>query len=156
MRAPQTRDEVEIPQGVEELNAIDVLEKLTDGAANLRVRVNRVDDPDAGVPSSIQDEIRDAVLKLFAHGNPQPVTADPGNELMLKMMRACLGEDVASEYAPLMREEMGFVPREARWSQPPSNQALVQHHVLIVGAGVCAIARTPFCGSAFDVSNTVT
>ena len=102
--------------------------------------VRLIPDPDAGVPSSIQDEIRDAVLKLFAHGNPQPVIADPGNELMLKMMRACLGEDVASEYAPLMREEMGFVPREARWSQPPSNQALVQHHVLIVGAGVCAIA----------------
>ena len=36
---------------------------------------------------------------------------------MLKMMRATLGENVAPEYAPLMREEMGFVPREARWSQ---------------------------------------
>ena len=57
------------------------------------------------------------------------------------MMRACLGENVAPEYAPLMREEMGFVPREARWSQPPSESSpRTQHHVLIVGAGVCAIA----------------
>jgi 4-hydroxyacetophenone monooxygenase len=56
------------------------------------------------------------------------------------MMRACLGEKVAPEYAPLMREEMGFVPRDARWSKRPSDQALAQHHVLIVGAGVCAIA----------------
>jgi 4-hydroxyacetophenone monooxygenase len=56
------------------------------------------------------------------------------------MMRACLGENVAPEYAPLMREEMGFVPREARWSRSPANETLAQHHVLIVGAGVCAIA----------------
>jgi hypothetical protein len=34
----------------------------------------------------------------------------PGDALLLKMMRACLGENVAPEYAPLMREEMGFVP----------------------------------------------
>jgi 4-hydroxyacetophenone monooxygenase len=102
--------------------------------------VRLIPDPDAGVPAEIQDEIRAAVLKLFAHGNPNPVVADPGNELMLKMMRACLGENVAPEYAPLMREEMGFVPRDARWTQRPPERTVAQHHVLIVGAGVCAIA----------------
>ena len=49
-------------------------------------------------------------------------------------------EDVAPEYAPLMREEMGFVAREARWSRRPTSETLAQQHVLIVGAGVCAIA----------------
>ena len=102
--------------------------------------VRLIPDPDAGVPPEIQDEIRAAVVKLFARGNPQPVIADPGDGLILKMMRACLGEKVAPEYAPLMREEMGFVPREARWSRRPANETLAQHHVLIVGAGVCAIA----------------
>jgi 4-hydroxyacetophenone monooxygenase len=102
--------------------------------------VRLIPDPHAGVPMEIQDEIRAAVLKLFANGNPRPVVTDPGNELMLKMMRACLGENVAGEYAPLMREEMGFVPREARWTRPPSNAVLAQQHVLIVGGGVCAIA----------------
>ncbi len=102
--------------------------------------VRLIPDPAAGVPADVQDKIRAAVVELFAHGKPEPVITDPGDELMLKMMRACLGENVASEYAPLMREEMGFVPREARWSRPPSDQALAQHHVLIVGAGVCAIA----------------
>ncbi|HLG85404.1 MAG TPA: NAD(P)-binding domain-containing protein [Bradyrhizobium sp.] len=102
--------------------------------------VRLIPDPNAGVPAEIRDEIRAAVVQLFAHGNPQPVITDPGNELMLTMMRACLGENVAPEYAPLMREEMGFVPREARWSRPPSDRTLAQHHVLIVGAGVCAIA----------------
>ena len=102
--------------------------------------VRLIPDPDAGVPAEIQEEIRAAVLKLFAHGNPKPVITDPGNELILKMMRACLGENVAPEYAPLMREEMGFVPRDARWTQRPSEETVAQHHVLIVGAGVCAIA----------------
>ena len=102
--------------------------------------IRLIPDPEAGVPREIQDEIRAAVVKLFANGTSQPVITDPGEELLLKMMRACLGENVAPEYAPLMREEMGFVPREARWRHRPSEEKLAQQHVLIVGAGVCAIA----------------
>ena len=102
--------------------------------------VRLIPDPQAGVPPEIQAEIRAAVLKLFANGESKPVITDPGDELMLKMMRATLGENVAPEYAPLMREEMGFIPREARWTKPPSGGKLAQQHVLIVGAGVCAIA----------------
>ena len=102
--------------------------------------VRLIPDPDAGVPKDIQDEIRAAVLKLFEHDEPKPAIVDPGNELMLKMMRATLGENVTPEYAPLMREEMGFIPREMRWSEHPSGDRLAAQHVLIVGAGVCAIA----------------
>lgn len=102
--------------------------------------VRLIPDPDAGVPKKIQDEIRAAVLNLFANGTPKPAITDPGNELMLRMMRATLGENVAPEYAPLMREEMGFVPRDARWRTQPSGAKLARQHVLIVGAGVCAIA----------------
>ncbi|MEK9282034.1 MULTISPECIES: NAD(P)/FAD-dependent oxidoreductase [unclassified Bradyrhizobium] len=102
--------------------------------------IRLIPDPDAGVPENVQDEIRAAVVKLFANGTPKPVITDPGEELLLRMMRACLGENVAPEYAPLMREEMGFVPRDARWTHRPSDQKLAQQHVLIVGAGVCAIA----------------
>jgi len=84
--------------------------------------VRLIPDPDAGLPDNIQDEIRAAIVKLFANANPKPVITDPGDELILKMMRACLGENVASEYAPLMREEMGFAPREARWSDRRSRR----------------------------------
>src|SRR3954451_2124988 len=86
--------------------------------------VRLIPDPEAGVPKEIQDEIRAAVLKLFEGGEPKPVITDPGDELMLKMMRACLGENVAPEYAPMMREEMGFIPRDVRWSNRPSDAAL--------------------------------
>ena len=97
--------------------------------------VRLIPDPEAGVPKEIQDEIRAAVLKLFANGEPRPAITDPGDELMLKMMRACLGENVTPEYAPLMREEMGFIPRDARWTTQPADEQLQQQHVLIVGAG---------------------
>ena len=102
--------------------------------------VRLIPDPDAGVPKEIQDEIRAAVVRLFENGTPEPVITDPGDELILKMMRATLGENVTPEYAPLMREEMGFVPREASWRKRPTDAALKHHHVLIVGCGVCAIA----------------
>src|SRR3954447_19221082 len=102
--------------------------------------VRLIPDPEAGVPKEIQDEIRAAVLRLFEHSKPEPAITDPGDELMLKMMRVCLGENVAPEYAPLMREETGFVPRDARWTRQPAAGKVQRHHVLIVGAGVCAIA----------------
>jgi 4-hydroxyacetophenone monooxygenase len=102
--------------------------------------VRLIPDPKAGVPEEIQDEIRAAVLKLFANGEPEAAITDPGDELTLRMMRACLGENVGPEYAPLMREEMGFVARDARWKTPPRTERLQKDHVLIVGAGVCAIA----------------
>lgn len=102
--------------------------------------IRLIPDPEAGVPKEVQDEIRAAVVKLFADGTPRPAIADPGEELLLKMMRTCLGENVAPEYAPLMREEMGFVPREPHWTKRPSDEKLAEQHVLIVGAGVCAIA----------------
>ena len=82
--------------------------------------VRLIPDPEAGVPREIQDEIRAAVLKLFANGEPGPAITDPGDELMLKMMRACLGENVTPEYAPLMREELGFIARDARWARQPA------------------------------------
>ncbi|MBV8924135.1 MAG: NAD(P)/FAD-dependent oxidoreductase [Bradyrhizobium sp.] len=109
--------------------------------------VRLIPDPDAGVPLEIQHEIRAAVVKLFEHGAPQPVITDPGNELILRMMRATLGENVAPEYAPLMREELGFVPREARWAKRPAEPVLARHHVLIVGCGVCAIALAAALGN---------
>jgi 4-hydroxyacetophenone monooxygenase len=102
--------------------------------------VRLIPDPEAGVPREIQDQIRAEVLKLFASGEPEPVITDPGDELMLRMMRVCLGENVAPEYAPLMREEMGFMPRDVRWRAQPPADRLQKNTVLIVGAGVCAIA----------------
>ena len=39
--------------------------------------VRLIPDPQAGVPMEIQDEIRAAVLKLFAKGEPRPAITEP-------------------------------------------------------------------------------
>ena len=52
------------------------------------------------------------------------------------MLRTCLGEEVGAEYAPLMREEMGFAERDLAWTGNPRSS----HSVIIVGAGVSGIA----------------
>ena len=87
-------------------------------ALSVRVRVGAAIEEKLGRENGIPIGEDNAVV-VTAGGNMAFVAAvlaiaDPGDELMLKMMRACLGENVAPEYAPLMREEMGFVPRDAR------------------------------------------
>lgn len=102
--------------------------------------VRLIPDPEAGLPQKIRDDIRAAVVDLFTRGAPKPVITDPGDALMLKMMSATLGEQVAPEYAPMIREEMGLVARDKRWTRRPPDAVLAERPVLIVGAGVCAVA----------------
>lgn len=102
--------------------------------------VRLIPDPQAGLPKEIQDEIRTTALRIFRDGTANPAINDPGDELMLKMMSVCLGERVPPEYAPLNREEMGLVAREAQWTKQPRAEQLRERHVLIVGSGVCGIA----------------
>ena len=101
--------------------------------------VRLIPDPRAGLSDEVQAEIRNAAIKVLSR-NPQPVITDPGDELMQRMMCATLGEKVAPEYAPMIREEMGLVERDAKWTVRPPADKLQDRHVLIVGAGVCAIA----------------
>lgn len=55
-------------------------------------------------------------------------------------MRATLGENVAPEYAPLMRVRKWALSPRSALEPTSSDEKLAQQHVLIVGAGVCAIA----------------
>lgn len=102
--------------------------------------VRLVADPGAGLAPRVQAEIRASALELLGGEVPGPAITDPGDALMQEMMSACLGEEVPAEYAPVTREEMGFVSRDAAWREPPGADALARYPVLIVGAGVCGIA----------------
>lgn len=101
--------------------------------------VRLIPDASAGLPEETQRDIRQAVVSLFSTGMPEPVIADPGNELIQRMASVCLGETVAPEYAPLIREEMGLTPRHPEWREA-APEARAATNVLIVGAGVCGIA----------------
>lgn len=103
--------------------------------------VKLIADEEAGLDSAAVAEIRAAAAQVLDVPEPVPAIDDPGDALMVTMMRACLGERVPPEYAPMMREEMGFRPRQVTWSAgaPP---AAIQGRdpVVIVGAGASGIA----------------
>lgn len=98
--------------------------------------VRLIPDPSAGLPPFVQDAIRDAAARVLARGD-RPAISDPDDALMRRMMSVCLGEEVAPEYAPLNREEMGLIDRTVAWSNVSADK---RRGVLIVGAGVCGIA----------------
>jgi 4-hydroxyacetophenone monooxygenase len=99
--------------------------------------VRLVADPNAGLSRDVQTEIRAAACNLFATTTTPPVIGDPGDALILQMMRVCLGENVSEEYALLMREELGFVSRDEGLAVDVDDET---PDVLIIGAGVSGIA----------------
>ncbi len=96
--------------------------------------VNLIADEQAGLSDEAATRLRVVAAELIEM-NIQPVIDDPGNALMLEMMQWCLGEDVPPEYAPMMREEMGFASRDVAAAKPPRGV-----EVLVVGAGASGIA----------------
>jgi 4-hydroxyacetophenone monooxygenase len=96
-------------------------------------------DEDAGLAPEIQAEIRAEAARLIAERGHDPAIGDPGDALTVEMMSACLGEEAPPEYAPMMREEMGFSPRQVTWTAPATPPA-AEAPVIIVGAGASGIA----------------
>ena len=102
--------------------------------------VRLIADEDAGLPPEVADEIRAAMLAVFADADGGPIEAavgDPGDELMLEMMRWCMGEPIDAGYAPMFREDLGLTDRGVQWSD--GSPARIDRHTLIVGAGATGI-----------------
>ncbi len=106
--------------------------------------VRLVADPGAGLPPEVAAEIRSAVAELLIAGLTDPavttpVITCPEPDLMQEMMNVCLGEVVPPEYVGMMREDMGFISRDAGL-EPPAGAAAPKMTVAIIGAGVSGIA----------------
>lgn len=117
--------------------------------------VRLIAEESAGLPEAVQAEIRQAAvdLAIAAAGRPPAVT-DPGDALMLEMMRTCMNENIAEDYAPMMREEMGLTPRDVTWSEKPNPGRVAAMKVLIVGAGASGLilgARLKRLGIDFSI-----
>ena len=103
--------------------------------------VNLIAANDAGFAAAEQAEIRAAAIELLSTPARQAAISSPDDSLTLEMMRWCLGENIAAEYAPMMREEMAFTDRHVRWSTAPSKASTTDTRpVIIVGAGASGIA----------------
>ena len=94
---------------------------------------------DAGLPADVQDEIRDAATMVLT-GAGDPLAPQPDDVVLLEMMRVALGEDVPSEYLPMMREQMGMAPLLGPEACREAEPAAGGPTVLIVGAGESGIA----------------
>ncbi len=101
---------------------------------------------DAGFSDEIAAEIMEAAIAEFG---TEPAISDPGDELMVEMMSICLGEPIPSEYATMMREEMGFVSRDVAWPDEVERPS-----TLVIGAGASGIimaARLARLGFDYDL-----
>lgn len=98
--------------------------------------VRIVADEDCGFSEQVQADIRAAAAEILA-GAAAPAITDPGNDLMQRMMSVCLGEAVPDEYAPMMREQLGFISPAHGITPPPERP---RAPVVIVGAGVSGLA----------------
>lgn len=103
--------------------------------------VKLIADPDAGFDPAIQAEIRAAALGVLIDAG-EPAIKDPGDDLMVRMMSWCLGENVPHEYGAMMREELGFASRFVDWkASSDARRKLVDRNLRIgiVGAGSAGI-----------------
>ena len=117
--------------------------------------VRLISEEASGLDADIQQEIREAAVDLFTRkAGSAAAIGDPGDELMLEMMRICMSENIAAGYAPMMREEMGLIDRDTPWSAEPPAERLAASHLLIVGAGASGIilgARLKRLGIPFTI-----
>lgn len=100
--------------------------------------VSLIADEQAGLPTEIGSQIRAAAVEALTADSVQAHITDPGDDLMLEMMRWCMDEPIDPGYAPMMREDLGMVERDATWAngepaEPPDR------YVVIVGAGASGL-----------------
>ena len=99
--------------------------------------VRLIADEDAGLPRDVADEIRAAAVELLTAGPIEAAIADPGDELMLEMMRWCMSEQIDAGYAPMFREDLGLTDRTVQWTHEPPTT--IDRHTLVIGAGATGI-----------------
>jgi 4-hydroxyacetophenone monooxygenase len=98
------------------------------------------DNPTGGLPEDVQREIRDAALEaILAWRAGRPVAIpEPQYPLAVQLLSFSMGEDVPSEYGPMIAEELriGLHPEEGR---APRLDVPDGFRALIVGAGISGL-----------------
>jgi len=115
---------------------------------------NLFHDETGGLPTEIQDEVRSNARQVLQElsDNSRHVPLDVDLERFTRMVRICVAEDVAPEYAPMLLEELGFVNRDVQWSTPAVSPNGFK--VLIIGAGfagICAAIKLQALGIPYVV-----
>ena len=120
-------------------------------------RSRGMDDNDpGGLSPDAQREIRQALVAAVADtnaGRRSPLER-PDDELLLRMMRVCVGEDVPATARQMLAEEMGLVPRATAAVTGSSSTTSGHLRVVVIGAGIgglCAAVQLREAGMACTV-----
>ncbi len=118
-------------------------------------------DESGGIAESAQQQIRDALVTVLGEisAGQREMPSPPNTELFTKMMSLCVAEEVEPEYAPMMMEAMGFIPRDVSWKKPLEvpHETLADFNVLIIGAGfsgICAAIKLDQLGIRWIMADT--
>ena len=101
------------------------------------------DHDSGGLPAAIQGEIRaaaaDAILRLQA--GQKPAIVRPPDELTVRMMSVCMGEQVSAAYGPMLSSE---IARRIDPALPelrlPAAAVPDDYKVIVIGVGIAGIA----------------
>ena len=118
-------------------------------------------DESGGIAESAQQQIRDALVTVLGEisAGQREMPSPPNTELFTRMMSLCVAEEVEPEYAPMMMEAMGFIPRDVSWKKPLAvpHETLADFNVLIIGAGfsgICAAIKLDQLGIRWIMADT--
>lgn len=120
-------------------------------------RVRGMDDNETGdLPIELQNELRAAAIDAIAAylaGTPLRMP-DPGDDLLLEMMSATLGERIPQAYVPMIRHELGLPPRANGDTPDAPAEAPAGFTALIIGAGIsglCAAVEFAKAGIPYTI-----
>jgi 4-hydroxyacetophenone monooxygenase len=99
--------------------------------------VSLIADERAGFDDETIEALKRAAVDTFSTGPIRPSITDPGDDLMLEMMRWCTADRVAEGYATMFREDLGLTDRAIRWTNERPDR--VDRHVVVIGAGATGI-----------------
>jgi len=99
--------------------------------------VRLIADERAGLDDAAIEQIKTGALDALTFGPIRPAITDPGDDLMLEMMRWCTADRIADGYATMFREDLGLTERAVEWTE--ARPDTIEHHVVIVGAGASGI-----------------
>ena len=98
------------------------------------------DNDDGGLPLGVQTLVREAAARELRKwfGGAEPVMPSPPGELLREMMSVSLGEDIAPDYIPMIRHELGMADEQAN-DGAASSVAPPGFTALIIGAGISGL-----------------